>query len=130
MPVVANVTVVLPQGCGVGSVLLLPLTTTKSVGFIVESLRGNQPSAFRTVWAYVVSDDTVQHPLLMGRDSLARFSSRSYRTLPRATPSDLLSVELTLRHFDDACASAFMLHPHGPPGNSGFRLVYVMHETM
>lgn len=77
------------------------LTTTTSFRLIVEFLRGDQPPAPLAVSVYVVYDGTMQHTLLMGRDSPTRFIPHSYRTLPCDTPSYPLLGELTLQHFDE-----------------------------
>lgn len=45
------------------------LTTTMSVYLSGEFLGGNQPSASLTLWVYLVPDGTMQHTLLMVRDS-------------------------------------------------------------
>lgn len=81
------------------------LTTTISLRLIVEPLGSDQLSASRAVWAFIVSNGTMQLPILMERDSQRRFKSRSYQTLRRDTPSDLLSGELTLQHYDEIRAS-------------------------
>ena len=59
---------------------------------------------------YLVPNETMRCPILLGRDSWMRFHSRSYRTLPPA-PDGRVFGELTLAHINhhSACgASAYI----------------------
>ena len=70
------------------------------------------PSASLAVWMYLVPDETMRCPILLGRDSWMRFHSRSYQTLP-PTPDGRVLGELTLAHICDNSgggASAYILN--------------------
>ena len=49
---------------------------------------------------YLVPDETMRCPILLGRDSWMRFHSRSYQTLP-STPDGRVLGELNLAHICD-----------------------------
>ena len=85
-----------------------PLRTTKYVRLSIQFLHGQVPSAKLAVWAYVVPRGTMEHSLLLGRDSWPRFKY-SYRKLPRPHPSGRTLGELTLRHIDHNGARAYVV---------------------
>ena len=71
------------------------------------------PTAALAVWACIVPAGTMQHPILLGRDSWMRFEQRSYTTLPRQPslphqPPEPTRGELSLNHHDPNGASAFV----------------------
>ena len=100
-----------------------PLQTTKTVRVSVQFLRGEEPTASLGVWMFVVPDGTMQHAVLLGRDSWMRFDSRSYATLPSPSSSCRTKGELTLSHLDGTRgASAFARHQTASGG--AFHLRY------
>ena len=82
------------------------LSTNRQARMPIQFHRNDTPSASLAVWIYIVPNETMRCPLLLGRDSCMRFHSHSYQMLA-PTPDDCLFGELTLsRPFDDACNSA------------------------
>ena len=81
-------------------------------------------SASHAVCIYIVPNETMRCPLLLGRDSWMRFHSCSYQTLT-PTPDGRLFGELTLSHtFGDARNSAAAyVHSHGATDTT-YHLVY------
>ena len=77
-----------------------PLKTTKCVRLSVQFFHKDAPSARLAVWAYVVPTGTMQHSVLLGRDSRMRFNTISYHTLSRPHKSGRILGELTLNHVD------------------------------
>ena len=72
----------------------------------IQFYHNGTPFASLAVWIYIVPNETMRCPLLLGRDSWMRFHSRSYQTLA-PPPDDRPFGELTLLHtFGDACNSA------------------------
>ena len=59
-----------------------PLLTSTSVRLSIQFLHGNTPSAQLAVWACIDPHGTMQHPVLLGRDSWMRFEQRTYTTTP------------------------------------------------
>jgi len=58
-----------------------PLSTSVSIRLSIQFMRLQSPTAALAVWACVVPAGTMQHPILLGRDSWMRFEQRSYTTL-------------------------------------------------
>jgi len=88
-----------------------PLTTSASIRLSIQFLRGTSPTAALAVWACIVPPGTMQHPILLGRDSWMRFERRSYTTLPHQPPGPALG-ELSLFHHDPDGAAAFVADDH------------------
>ena len=76
------------------------LSTCRQARMTVQFLHNGTPSALLAVWMYHVPNEIMRCPILLRRDSLMRFHSRSYRTLP--PPSDGRNFgELILAHISD-----------------------------
>ena len=76
------------------------LSTCRQARMTVQFHHDGAPSASLAVWMYLVPDETMRCPILLGRDSWMRFHSRSYQTLP-STPDGRVLGELTLAHICD-----------------------------
>ena len=74
---------------------LTPLLTSISVRFSIQFLHGDTPSAELAVWVSIVPAGTMQHPVLLGRDSWMRFVQETSTILPRQ-PSQPIFGALTL----------------------------------
>ena len=100
------------------------LSTNRQARMTIQFYHNDTPSASLAVWIYIVPNETMRCPLLLGRNSWMRFHSRSYQTLT-PTPDGRLFGELTLSHtFDDACnGAAAYVHSHGAP-DTAYHLVY------
>ena len=94
-----------------------PLTTSASIRLSIQFMHSDSttttPTAALAVWACIVPAGTMQHPILLGRDSWMRFGRRSYTTLPRQPslphqPPEPTRGELHLHHSDPNGASAFV----------------------
>ena len=72
-----------------------PLLTSTSVRLSIQFRHGDTPSAELAVWACIVPGGTMQHPVLLKRDSWMRFAKRTYTILPRQ-PSQLIFGERSL----------------------------------
>ena len=73
------------------------LSTCRQARMTVQFHHDGAPSASLAVWMYLVPNETMRCPILLGRDSWMRFHSRSYQTLP-STPGGRVLGELTLTH--------------------------------
>ncbi len=93
-----------------------PLTTSDSIRLSIQFMRSDSntktPTAALAVWACIVPAGTMQHSILLGRDSWMRFGQRSYTTLPRQ-PS-------LPHHNPPPTQGELTLHHHGPSGTSAF----------
>ena len=100
------------------------LSTNRQARMTIQFYHNDTPSASLAVWIYIVPNDTMRCPLLLGRDSWMRFHSRSCQTLT-PTPDSRLFGELTLSHtFGDACNSAAAyVHSNGAP-DTAYHLVH------
>ena len=76
------------------------VSTYRQARMTVQFHHDGAPSASLAVWMYLVPDETMRCPILLGRDSWMRFHSRSYQTLP-STPDGRVLGELTLTHICD-----------------------------
>ena len=70
----------------------------------VQFLYNDTPSASLAVWMYLVPNETMRRPILLGRDSWMRFHSRSYQTLPPTSDGRVLG-EFTPTHIGDNSGS-------------------------
>ena len=80
-------------------------------------------SASLAVWMYIVPNETMRCPLLLGRDSWMRFPTRSYQTLP-PQPDGRISGELTLSSCDDNFSSAAAYIRNCETLDAAYHLVY------
>ena len=90
----------------------------------VQFHHNGAPSASIAVWMYIVPDETMPCPILLGPDSWMRFHSRSYQPLP-LTPDGRVHGELTLAHIYDnnvGGASAYIRNCGAP--EVGYHLIY------
>ena len=105
------------------------LQTSDTVRLSVQFFHGDTPSASLAVWAHIVPANTMQFPILLGRDSFMRFNTRTYRMLPPRPLDNRVFGEYTLAHQDDSGAVAyvpdftapadqFQLRYAGPTGTS------------
>ena len=107
---------------GFGSQQLL--RTNKQARMTVHFNHNGTTSASLAVWMYIVPNETMRCPLLLGRDSWMRFQSRSYITLP-PQPDGRVFGELTLSHICDdnnGSAAAYIRNCETP--NAAYNLVY------
>ena len=104
-----------------------PLTTSASIRLSVQFLRRFSPTAALAVWACIVPPGTMQHPIVLGRDSWMRFEQRSYTTLPHQLPEPTLG-ELSRSHYDPDRASAFIPDDRSP--HDIYHLRYAGAETI
>ena len=81
------------------------LSTNRQARMTVQFNHNSTPSASLAVWMYIVPNETMRCPLLVGRDSWMRFRSRSYQTLS-PHPDGHVFGELTLSLCDDNLGSA------------------------
>ena len=80
------------------------LSTNRQARMTIQFYHNDTPSASLAVWIYIVPNETMRCPLLLGPYSWMRFHSRSYQTLA-PTPDGRLFGELALSHiFGDAAA--------------------------
>ena len=80
-------------------------------------------SASLAVFMYIVPNETMRCPLLLGRDGCMRFPSRSYQTLP-PHPDGHTFGELTLSPFDDSLGSAAAYIRSREASDNAYHLVY------
>ena len=99
------------------------LSTHRQARMTVQFNHNGTPSAFLAVWMYIVPNETMRCPLLLGHDSWMRFHSRSYQTLS-PQPDGSIFVELTLALCDDNLGSAAAYIRNREAPNAAYRLVY------
>ena len=99
------------------------LSTDKRVRLTVQFLHDDRPTAALAVWAYIVPDGTMQHPVLLGRDSWTRFKNRQYRILPCPAGSRPLA-ELDLVYIPFYRNRSYLPDPQVPSPAERFHLVY------
>ena len=76
------------------------LSTSRQARMTVQFHHDGAPSASLAAWMYLVPDETMRCPILLGREGWMRFHSGSYQTLP-STPDGRVLGELTLAHICD-----------------------------
>ena len=82
------------------------LSTNRQARMTIQFYHNDTPSASLAVWIYIVPNEAMRCPFLLGRDSWTHFHSRSYQTLAPASDGRLFG-KLTLSHtLGDACNSA------------------------
>ena len=106
---------------GFGSQQLL--STNRQARMTVQFHHNGTTSASLAVWMYIVPNETMRCPLLLGRDSWMRFPTRSYQTLP-PQPDDRISGELTLSSCDDNFSSAAAYIRNCETLDAAYHLVY------
>ena len=106
---------------GFGSQQLL--STNRQARMTVQFHHNGTTSASLAVWMYIVPNETMRCPLLLGRDSWMRFPSRSYQTLP-PQPDGRISGELTFSSCDDNFSSAAAYIRNCETLDATYHLVY------
>ena len=81
------------------------LSTHRQATMTIQFNHNGSPSASLAVWVYIVPNETMRCPLLLGRVSWMRFHSRSYQTLS-PEPDGRIFGELTLSLCDDNLGSS------------------------
>ena len=98
------------------------LRTSRMIRLSVQFFHGDRPSASLAVWAHIVPSNTMQYPILLGRDSFMRFNTRTYRSLPPHPLDNHVYGEFTLSHHDPSGAVAYV-PDHSAPADQ-FHLRY------
>ena len=106
---------------GFGSQQLL--STNRQARMTVQFNHNGTTSASLAVWMYIVPNEIMRCPLLLGRDSWMRFPSRSYQTLP-PQPDGRISGELTLSSCDNNFSSAAAYIRNCETLDAAYHLVY------
>ena len=99
------------------------LSTNQQARMTVQFHHNGTASASLEVWMYIVPNETMRCPLLLGRDSWMRFSSRSYQTLP-PHPDGRTFGELTLSPCEDNLGSAAAYIRNREASDNAYHLVY------
>ena len=99
------------------------LSTHRQARMTVQFNHNDTPSASLAVWMYIVPNETIRGPLLLGRDSWMRFHSRSYQTLS-PQPDSRVFGELTLSLCDDNLGSAVTYIRNYEVSDAAYHLVY------
>ena len=99
------------------------LSTNQQVRMTVQFHHNGTTSASLAVWMYIVLNETMRCPLLLGRDSWMRFPSRSYQTLPHH-PDDRTFGELTLSQCEDNLGSTAAYIRNREASDNAYHLVY------
>ena len=99
------------------------LSTHRQARITVQFNHNGTPSASLALRMYIVPNETVRCPLLLGRDSWVRFHSRSYQTLS-PQPDDRVFGELTLSLCDDNLGSAAAYICNHEISDAAYHLVY------
>ena len=106
---------------GFGSQQLL--STNQQARMTIQFNYNGSPSASLAVWMYIVPNETMRCPLLLGRDSWMRFHSHSYQTLS-PQPDGRIFGELTLSIGDDNLGSAAGYIRDRASSDAVYHLVY------
>ena len=99
------------------------LSTHRQARMTVQFNHNGLPFVSLAVWMYIVPNETMRCPLLLGRDSWMRFHSRSYQTL-LPQPDGRIFGELTLSLFADNLGSAAAYIRNRETSNAAYHLVY------
>ena len=89
----------------------------------VQFNHNGTPSMSLAVWMYLVPNETMRCPLLLGRDNWMRFHSRSYQSLS-PQPDGRIFGEFTLSLCDDNLGSAAAYIRNREASNAAYHLVY------
>ena len=106
---------------GFGSQQLL--TTNIQARMTVQFNQNGTTSASLAAWMYIVPNETMRCPLLLGRDSWMHFHSCSYQTLP-PPPDGRIFDELTLPPCDDNFSSVAAYIRNCETLDAAYHLVY------
>ena len=106
---------------GFGSQQLL--STNQQARMTIQFHDNGSPSVSLAVWMYIVPNETMRCPLLLGRDSWMRFHSRSYQTLS-PQPDGRVFGELTLSIGGDHLGSAAAYIRDRSSSDNVYHLVY------
>ena len=106
---------------GLGSRQLL--RTNRQAGMTVQFNHNGTPSASLADWMYIVPNETMRCPLLLGRDSWMRFHSRSYQKLS-PQPDGRVFGELNLSLCDDNLGSAAAYIRNHEVSDAAYHVVY------
>ena len=98
-------------------------STHQQARMTIQFNHNGSPSASLVVWMYIVPNETMRYPLLLGRDSWMRFHSRSYQTLS-PQPDGRIFGELTLSLCDDNLGSAAAYIRDRESSDAVYHLVY------
>ena len=99
------------------------LSTHQQARMSIQFSHNGSPSASFAVWMYIVPNETMRCPLLLGRDSWMRFHSRYYQTLS-PQPDGRIFGELTLSLCDDTLGSAAAYIRNRESSDVVYHLVY------
>ena len=99
------------------------LSTSRQARITAQFHHNGTASASFAVWMYIVPNETMRCPLLLGRDSWMRFPSRSYQTLP-PHPDGRTFGELTLSPCEDNLGSAAAYIRNREASDNAYHLVY------
>ena len=99
------------------------LSTHRQARMTVQFNHNGTPSASLAVWMYIVANETMRCPVLLGRDSWTRFHSRSYQTLS-PPPDGRVFGELTFSLCDDNLGSAAVYIRNHEVSGAAYHLVY------
>ena len=99
------------------------LSTNQQARMTVQFHHNGTTSASLAVWMYIVPNETMRCPLLLGRDSWMRFPSRSDQTLP-PHPDGRTFGELTLSPCEDNLGSAAAYIRNREASDNAYHLVY------
>ena len=100
-----------------------PLSTNRQARMTVQLNHNGTTSASLAVSTYIVPNETMRCPLLLGRDSWMPFHSRSYQTLS-PQPDGRVFSELTLSLCDDNLVSAAAYIRNHEVSDAAYHLVY------
>ena len=99
------------------------LSTNRQARMTVQFNHNGTTSASLAVWMYIVPNETMRCPLLVGRDSWIRFHSRSYQTLP-PQPDGRIFGELIFSPCDDNFSSAAAYIRNCETLDTAYHLIY------
>ena len=99
------------------------LSTHRQARMTVQFNHDGTSSASLAVWMYIVPNETMQCPFLLGRDSWMRFHSRSYQT-PSPQPDGRIFGELTLSLCDHNLSSAAAYIRNHEVSDATYHLLY------
>ena len=106
---------------GLGSQQLL--NTRRQARMTVQFNHNGTPSASLAVWMYIIPNETMRCPLLLGRDRWMRFHSRSYQTLS-LQPDGRIFGEPTLSLCDNDPSNAAAYIRNHEVSDAAYHLVY------
>ena len=93
------------------------LKSSTSVRLSVQFFRADKPTFSLAAYADAFPPSVILYAVLLGRDSLMLFNSRSYRSLSPRVSEHRVFGELELVHHAPAGASAYAIDPVASEGN-------------